>query len=179
VASARNALGVVAFRRGDLATAEREIRAALAQQTDVRLAHFNLALIAETHQDLETAVREYQAEIALHPTSFKAAFNLSRVFEHLGRSAEQEQALRQAIAINPGFAEGYLYLAKLYLDQGVRFDEAIALARRGLELAPRSEYAPLGHYVLADIFNRQGRADEAETERRAGRALERGASRGR
>jgi tetratricopeptide (TPR) repeat protein len=74
--------------------------------------------------------------------------------------------------MNPGFAEGYLYLAKLYLDRSERFDEAIALALKGLELAPRSEFAPLGHYVLADIYNRLGRTTEASEEASRGRALE-------
>ena len=36
--------------------------------------------------------------------------------------------------------------------------------------------APLGHFILADIYNRQGRAEEAERElraaERASRALE-------
>jgi arylsulfatase A-like enzyme/Tfp pilus assembly protein PilF len=172
VASARNALGVVFFKRGDLAAAEREIRAALGQQTDVRLAHFNLALIAEERGDRQTAIREYRMEIDLHPTSYKAAFNLGRIYEQLGRAAEQEQAFQQALVMNPVFAEGYLYLAKLYLDQGSRLDDAIELAKRGLALAPRSEYAPLGHYVLADIYSRLGRADEAEEEAARGRALE-------
>lgn len=172
VASARNALGVVAFKRGDLATAEREIRAALAQQSDVRLAHFNLALIAEARGDLQAAIRDYEAEVDLHPTSYKAAFNLGRVYEQLGRIAEQEQAFKQALVMNPAFAEGYVYLAKLYLDQGARLEEAIELAKQGLALAPRSEYAPLGHYVLADIYSRLGRADEAEEEAAHGRALE-------
>jgi arylsulfatase A-like enzyme/Tfp pilus assembly protein PilF len=172
VASARNALGVVWFRRGDLAQAEREIRAALAQQADVRLAHFNLALVAEARGDREAAVREYQTEIDLHPASYKAAFNLGRLFEQLGRRDEQERAFRQSVSMNPAFAEGYLYLAKFYLDVGDRLDEAVDLAQKGLALEPASEYAPLGHYVLADIYNRQGRAGEAETERRRGRALE-------
>ena len=51
-------------------------------------------------------------------------------------------------------------------------DEAVRLARKGLELAPTSEYAPLGHYVLADVYNRQGRTLDAAREAGLGRALE-------
>jgi TolA-binding protein len=65
-----------------------------------------------------------------------------------------------------------VYLAKAYLDSESNLDEAIRLARKGLELAPHSEYAPLGHYVLADVYNRQGRAQEAAQELAAGRSLE-------
>ena len=46
------------------------------------------------------------------------------------------------------------------------------MARKGLELAPKSPHAPLGHYVLADIYNRQGRSREAAEQLARGRALE-------
>ena len=63
-------------------------------------------------------------------------------------------------------------MAKLYLDLQQNLEEAMALARKGIELNPRSEYAPLGHYIIADIYGRQGRAAEAAREAAVGRALE-------
>ena len=172
VAAARNALGVIALKRGDADRAEQEIRAAIAQKPDVKLAHFNLALLAETRGDLQTAIREYQTEIDTQPNAYKAAFNLAKVYEQLGRAGEQEAAYRAAIAINPRFAEGYFYLAKLYLDQGRNLDEAIEIAKRGIAIGSRSEFAPLGHYVLADLYSRKGMAAEAQREAAKGRALE-------
>lgn len=172
VAAARNALGVVAFKRGDLTKAEQEIRSALAQKDDVRLAHFNLALIAEQRGDLKTAALEYQKEIDMQASAYKAAFNLGRLREHQGDAGGQETAYRKSIELNPRFAEGYFYLAKFYLDQGVRLDEAITLARRGLEVGPESEYAPLGHYVLADIYSRRGLVTESRREAERGREKE-------
>src|SRR6185437_1254013 len=171
--AARNALGVVALKRGDVAAAEREIRAAVAEKPDVRLAHFNLALVAEERRQPQEAIAEYRKEIELHPqASYKAWFNLGKIYAALGDRAAQADAYRHAIESNPGFAEGHLYLAKLYLDLGQRFDEALALARKGIELGPDADYAPLGHYVIADIYSRQGRRAEAEQEAARGRALE-------
>jgi arylsulfatase A-like enzyme/tetratricopeptide (TPR) repeat protein len=171
--AARNALGVVALKRGDAVTAEREIRAAVAENPDVRLAHFNLALLAEDRGRAQEAIAEYRKEIELHPpASYKAWFNLGKVYAGLGDRASQADAYRHAIEVNPSFAEGHLYLAKLYLDLGQKFDEALALARKGIELGPDAEYAPLGHYVIADIYSRQGRRAEAEQEAARGRALE-------
>jgi arylsulfatase A-like enzyme/Tfp pilus assembly protein PilF len=178
VASARNALGVVAFKRGDLAKAEQQIRAALAQKSDVKLAHYNLALIAEQRGDAQTAMREYQAEIDTQPYAYKAAFNLGKLHEQMGNAAAQEAAFKKSIELNPRFAEGYLYLAKLFLDQGRNFDEAVLLAKRGLEYGRGSEFAPLGHYVLADIYSRRGQHADAQREAQKGRALE-GATRAR
>jgi choline-sulfatase len=173
LAAARNALGVVALRRGDAVAAERDIRAAIAEKPDVRLAHYNLALLAEQQGDLPRAIAEYTKEIELHANSYKAAFNLGRVYERVGDTRGQVDAFKKAIEMNPSFAEGHLYLAKAYLDQERQLDEAVQLARKGLELAPTSEYAPLGHYVIADVLSRQGRRAEAEREAALGRALER------
>jgi tetratricopeptide (TPR) repeat protein len=97
---------------------------------------------------------------------------LGKLYEHLGDHASQEQSFRRAVEINPQFAEGYFYLAKLYLDQNRELEQAVALARRGLEVSPDSEYAPLGHYVLADIYNRRGKVAEAQREAELGRARE-------
>jgi tetratricopeptide (TPR) repeat protein len=171
VAPAHVALGVMAFNRGELAAAEREISRALELKPDVRLAHFNLALIAETHEDWQKAESEYRRELQLHPDAFKAAFNLSRLYERIGNRSAEIGALKESIAANDAFAEGYLYLARATLDSG-DLDQAAAMARKGLEIDPRSAQAPLGHYVLADVFSKRGRMADAQRELSAGRALE-------
>lgn len=171
VAPARVALGVLAIQGGDAAAAEREIAAALALKPDVRLAHFNLALIAEAREDWPKAETEYRRELELHPDAFKAAFNLSRVYERMGNRGAEIGALRESIAANDAFAEGYLYLARASLNGG-DLDQAAAMARKGLALDPRSGEAPLGHYVLADVYSRRGNLADAQRELTAGRALE-------
>src|SRR5205085_1212575 len=158
--------------QGDLTSAETQIRQALEMKSDVRLAHYNLALLAEKRNDPATAQAEYSRELELHPNNFKAAFNLGKLYEAQRRPGEQETAYRKAIEANPEFGEGYFYLAKLLLDQGRAFDEAVTLAKKGLEVAPKSAYAPLGHYVLADLYSRLGRRADAAAEAERGRALE-------
>jgi tetratricopeptide (TPR) repeat protein len=145
-------------------------------KADVRLAHFNLALLAEKRKDSQTAQTEYLRELEVHPDNFKAAFNLGKLYEAQRRPADQEAAYRKSIAANPEFGEGYFYLAKLLLDQGRGFDEAVTLARKGLDVAPQSPYAPLGHYVLADLYSRLGRPADAAAEAQKGRVLEKKSS---
>jgi arylsulfatase A-like enzyme/Tfp pilus assembly protein PilF len=171
-ASARNALGALAFKRGDVGGAEREIRAALAMKPDVRLAHYNLALIAEQRSDDRTAEAEYRREVELHPGAYKAAFNLSRLYERQGNVVQQMASLKSAIESNPQFAEGYLFLAKAYVDTNGDPAEAIRLARRGLDLRPDPSVAPLGHYAMAAALMKQGHGDAAARELAAGRVLE-------
>jgi tetratricopeptide (TPR) repeat protein len=121
---------------------------------------------------LSAAVDEYKREIELYPTSYKAEFNLGRLYEQIGDVPAQLEAYKKAIEINPNFAEGHLFLAKLYLDLNQTLDEAVTLARKGLELGPASEYAPLGHYVIADVYAREGRMADSARQAALGRALE-------
>lgn len=172
VAPAKNALGAIAFMRGDVDTARKLALEALALRKDVRLAHYNLALIAESRGDMATAEREYLEELDLHPDAYKAAFNLSRVYAKIGESELEMEALKMAIDGNPSFADGHFFLARAYLTHGGNMNEAARLARKGLDLAPTSEMAPLGHYVLADVYNRQGRPGEAAREVALARSLE-------
>jgi arylsulfatase A-like enzyme/tetratricopeptide (TPR) repeat protein len=168
-ASALNALGVIAFQHGDAATAERYARQAIEIKKDVRLAHYNLALIAESRKDLPGAETEYKKELELHPNAFRAAFNLAMLYDQQGNRTAQVDALKQAIEQNPYFPEGKLFLAKAYLDAGINLPEAIGLARESLSLKLRPELTPLAHFVLADLYNRVGRPDEASREVALGR----------
>ena len=172
VAPAKNSLAAIAFKRGDLETASRLAREALELRSDVRLAHYNLALIAETRGDLATAEREYLEELDLYPETYKAAFNLSRVYAQMGEKQLEIDALRQALDGNPKFADGHFFLARALLASGGDVAEAVRLAREGLKLAPTSEMAPLGHYVLADVYNRRGQPGEAAREVAIARSLE-------
>jgi arylsulfatase A-like enzyme/Flp pilus assembly protein TadD len=172
VAAAKNALGAIAFRRGDVESARRLSLEALELRPDVRLAHYNLALIAEARGDLASAEREYLEELDLHPETYKAAFNLSRVYAQMGEKQLEIEALRQALDGNPEFADGHFFLARALLASGGDMNEAARLAQEGLKLAPASEMAPLGHYVLADVYNRRGRPGDAAREVAMARSLE-------
>jgi len=64
-----------------------------------------------------------------------------------------------------------LYLSKHYLDIG-DLERARELAQRGMELEPEPSMAPLGHFILADVYNRMGRLEDAERELAEARRLE-------
>jgi tetratricopeptide (TPR) repeat protein len=173
MAAAQNARGVIALNRQDLRSAEALINEALAIKADVRLAHFNLALIAEQRRDARLAEEYYRKELELYPESYKVEFNLGRLLGAIGDRTGQEEAFVRALEINPDFAEGHFFLAKALLDANRELDRAADLARNGLSLGPSPAMAPMGHYLLADIFTRQGRAQDSEREVAEARALER------
>jgi len=92
------------------------------------------------------------------------------LYEQRGDSAAQLRAYQSAVLSNPRFAEGHLFLAKLSLDLR-KLNEAIDSARRGLELQPAGEWAPLGHFVLADALAAQGHREAAAREAAKGHRL--------
>jgi hypothetical protein len=75
------------------------------------------------------------------------------------------------VAKAPEFGACYIYLAREELGAG-RLDAAVDLAKRGLAAQARSDAAPLGHFVLADVYNRRGQPKQAEEEAGKGRKLE-------
>ena len=172
MAAARNALGVVALnkgrsrrgRNGDSRRPRLEARRA-AGALQPGAARREAGRHGDRAGGIPEGARAASGTISRPPSTWGSCTKRS-----VG-PAEQEAAYRQAIAINADFGEGYFYLAKLLLDQGQRFDEAVALAKKGLEVAPKSSYAPLGHYVLADLYSRMGRpADAAAEAKRAKRS---------
>lgn len=165
--------GAVALLRSDLEAAQRLFEEALAIQPDVRLAHFNLALLAEERGDPRAAADFYRRELDIHPQSYRVQFNLGRLLDSLGDRYGATAAIEQSIEINPEFAIGHFFLAKSLVDRNEELDRAMDLARTGLELDPGSDMAPMGHYLLADIYTRLGQPEEARRELASARALER------
>ena len=171
-ALAHNLLGSAYLGKKMLEPAEREIRRALEMRPQIPDAHYSLGLLYEEKGNLARASEEYRKEIEIHPAASPAYFNLGLLCAKTGDGKAAIRNFKEAIAANPRFARAYLFLAKTYLGRNENYDEAISLARKGLELEPEAESAPLGHYVLADIFNRLGRLPEYRAELEKGRALE-------
>jgi arylsulfatase A-like enzyme/predicted Zn-dependent protease len=162
-ARAEVGLAVVAFRAGRAVEARAALARALAIDPRARWARFNAALIAESEGDAARAVSEYRAEIDAYPDAYKALFNLGRLLGKTGDRLGAVDALRRCVEHQPEWPIGRFYLAQALLLSG-DLEGAKLEARQGLTLDPKSNYASLGHLVLADVYNRQGRAGEAREE---------------
>lgn len=161
--AAYDGLGVIAFTRGDVADAEQLVRRGLSLEPRLRTAHYNLGRIREAKGDVAGAEALYREELATYPDHGRARFNLAQILRARGDRDGYLAELREGIAKSPDFGPCYWYLAREELGAG-RLDAAADLARRGLEAQPVSDVAALGHYVLADVYTRQGHADKAREE---------------
>jgi arylsulfatase A-like enzyme/Tfp pilus assembly protein PilF len=151
--------------------AEQALRQALERRPGLETAHFNLGLVYEERGDVTRAMAAYEQEVGANPKAFRASFNLAKLLQRAGRSAEAVQRFRESVAAAPEFGTGHLYLAKGLLDLG-QLEAAEAAAREGLGKNPEPRLAPLGHYVLADVYNRRGQPARAQAEVAKARRLE-------
>ncbi len=171
-APARNLKGQCLLSLGRLDEAEAEFRRALEMDERLSDAWYNLALLFEARGDAAGAIEAYETRLEAAPKDFRSHFNLAQLYGAMGDPARMEASFRLALEANPEFAVGHLYLAKALLDRGELL-EAEVTALRGLGLDPEPDMAPFGHFVLADIYNRQGRLAEAQREARRGQSLRR------
>ena len=161
LAAAHNALGAIAYQRGELDAAEARVRQALAVEPDLPTARFNLARVLEARGRDADAEPLYRQELADNPGHGRAHLNLALLLKRRGDGEGYLAELRRGVEQAPRSGACYLFLAHEELRAG-RLDAAAGLAKRGLELDRSSDAAPLGFYVLADVFGRQGRPAEAE-----------------
>ncbi|HSD65053.1 MAG TPA: sulfatase-like hydrolase/transferase, partial [Vicinamibacteria bacterium] len=171
--AAYNSLAALAFERGDMVEAERLVRRGLELEEDLRSSRFNLGRILEARGETAEAEKLYREELARFADNGRARFNLAQLARQRGDRAAFLAELRESTEKAPEFGPAFFFLAREELDAG-RLDAAAELARKGLEVDKGSRVAPLGHYVLADVYNRQGRAAEASDEVAKARKIEAG-----
>jgi len=154
-----------------LEEAKKEIATALEMNSELPTAHFNLALVHEEEDDVPAAISAYEKELEISPKDFRSHFNVAKLYGKAGNALKTKEHFEKAIETNDKFAIGHLYLAKFYLDEG-DLEKAQELALKGIELGPEPTMAPLGHFILADVYNRQGRFGDAERELRRAQRLQ-------
>jgi arylsulfatase A-like enzyme/Tfp pilus assembly protein PilF len=161
--SAYNSLGVIAFRRGDYASAETLVRKGLELEAKVPTGHYNLAQIEERRGNLAAAEDLYRKELEIYPDSGKARFNLAQLLRQKGDTEGYLRELREGTDKAPDFGPCYFFLAREELAAG-DLEGARGTAEKGLAADPRSPEAPLGHYVLADVYARKGDSERSQRE---------------
>jgi len=155
----------------DYERAEKEVERTLSINPEFPTAYYNLALIHEGRGELGSAIDAYVKEIEVAPKDYKAHFNVAKLYGSRRQPEKMKRHFELAIEHNEEFAIGHFYLAKLHLDNG-NLELAQQLATKGVDLGPEPKMAPFGHFILADIYNRQGRLQDAERELLTARRLQ-------
>jgi arylsulfatase A-like enzyme/predicted Zn-dependent protease len=171
--ASHTALAAIYLVRENLAKAEEHIAAGLAINPRITNLQYNRAQLLEKQGKPEEAAAAYKSELEHSPKHFKASFNLSRLCRFLGREDEERRYLELTIEINPEFPLGYFYLARIMLNRGENYEEAVSLVKKGIELRPDDKDLPLGYFLLADLYGRLGQERLAAENFRKGQQLSR------
>ena len=128
-------LGARARRRGSAAGARLARQALAINPSDVDaylVVAGEAAGDARHHDDARQAL---QKALAVNPSSLGAHALLAALAYVEDKDAEYQAEIAKALAIAPGYGEAYRVVAELTA-QNYRFDEAVTVARRALEIDP-------------------------------------------
>jgi predicted CXXCH cytochrome family protein len=144
-------------QRDALAAAEDELAAAELVNADRPETHLNVGLLDTRRARPGDAETEYRTALRLDPKFVPAMMNLADLDRMLGRDAQGEALLRQALVIEPGNADVTHSLGLLLVRQH-NYAEALPALRRAADLAPDNvRYG----YVYAIALNSTGSPDQA------------------
>jgi len=141
--------------------AETILRSIVAEHDRFPLARFHLALLQEEQGRFEEAKKLYREEIDHYPKAYNARFNYGKLLLREGDLPGYLSQMEEVISLAPQQPQGYLFLARGLVNDGIQLDRAEELVRKGLSLAGGDELLTLGYLLLADIYSRRGDADSA------------------
>ena len=98
-------------------------------------------------------------------------YNLSRLYRETGNETKESEYLKACLEADPAFPLTYFYLARIHLNRGERYAEAVDLVKKGIELKPDKADLPLGYFLLADLYSRLGNMALSDEYARKGREL--------
>ena len=138
---ARVNMARILMAKGDFSGAKR-----LLKETRTADAGQRLYLIQAEAQLLQEAGRRDAAYALLgraleaHPDQPELLYDRAMAAERLGKIPEAEQNLKKLIRIQPGNAQAYNALGYTLVEHSTRYEEALPLLQKALELAPEDPY---------------------------------------
>jgi tetratricopeptide (TPR) repeat protein len=140
--------------------AEEELKRAIARDGSLPQAHLLLGQIALFRGRLDECIALTRRELAIAPGNAMAFSQLGDAYVRSSRWDEAIAALQQSLWLNPFYSAPYILLGKAYTRKG-QLATAEGMLRRAVEYDPNNRTA---HYLLAQLLQQTGRADEARRE---------------
>ena len=160
--SSFNNLGQILMESGRLDEAYEMLRKAIEVNPKHGPAYNNLGTLHGRRGQVNEAENMYRKAVELDPANSVALSNLGFLYYKLERYAEAEPIWRGLLELNPQVANFYLNLAGAIAEQGVRLDEALALAHKGMELAKTPAEIGNAHGTLGVVLLNRGELEKAE-----------------
>jgi len=131
-AAAHFNLGLLKAEQNRVKEAERELKEAFRLDPKMAPAAYNLCILAAKDRPQE-ALSWCRRAVALNPQEPKYAYTLAFYQKKQGDLKNAAATLKDILPRRPGFTDGYLLLAEIYLQQGER-SQAEAVLRQALQV---------------------------------------------
>jgi tetratricopeptide (TPR) repeat protein len=142
------------------AAAAEELKRAVAKDSALPQANLLLGQLALFRGQFDESVALTQRELAIAPGNAMAYYQLGDAYLRQARIDEAIAALQQSLWVNPFYSGPYILLGKAYT-QKRQPATAEGMLRRAIEYDPNNRTA---HYLLAQLLQQTGRAEEARRE---------------
>ncbi|MGH9867732.1 MAG: tetratricopeptide repeat protein [Candidatus Polarisedimenticolia bacterium] len=155
-----NNLGTLDLAENQLEAARARFEQSMKADPEYPSAHNNLGAVLGMLGREAEAFEHYKKAVELDPRYTDAQFNLAR--SHLVRSHPDEaiRMLESLVKVDPGYGKAWLQLGMLEAQQG-NLKSALSHAQEAVRVMPSSFDA---HNLLADIYVREGRKEDARRE---------------
>ena len=145
-------------RNTRFAGSEENHRATLAKNPDDIDAHHNLGLLYLERRKFSMAEEEFGEIVRIVPRDAEGHYYLGVAYTRRHKYDEARDAFETVIRLDPRFVQAYANLGLLHNMKQDQDEEAIAAARRAVEVDSRFAY---GHFVLGFIYGSRGQDDQA------------------
>ena len=162
-------------RTASLAKAEATMAKVLSLRPNDALAHETMGGILIQTKRADRGIAELERALALDPNLAAAHGDMGFAKLFTGRTEEIEAHEDEALRLSPRDNSAWLWLHALAVGKMTlgADEEAIALFRRSIQVNPTF---PLAHFILAATLANHGERGEAQSEAKAGLALDPGFS---
>jgi Tfp pilus assembly protein PilF len=151
------------IKEGNTNAAIAQFRKAIAIDSHLPGAHFELAELLNTSQDpvvKKDAEQEYRVAIQQNPQDEKSICALAEIAETRGDTKQAFDDYSKAVMLRPGDANAQLGLAKALIEMNQQ-GRALPLLELSAQLEPTNATV---HYRLATLYRKMGRLDDAKRE---------------
>jgi tetratricopeptide (TPR) repeat protein len=154
-------LGASYEARRDNKKAIEEYRLAIQKKPDFAGLHYALGNVYWKEGDMPQAEKEFLEELKIAPENYLTTWKLGNIYLLNKQYELAFQYLEQAIRQRPDLGQAHRDLGKALLQTDGDLARATAHLKRVTELAPEE---PTTHYLLAQVYRKQGRRTEQTAE---------------
>jgi tetratricopeptide (TPR) repeat protein len=137
-----------------------ELKRAIAKKPNLPQANLLLGQLALFRGQFDESITLTKRELTIAPGNAVAHYQLGDAYIRQSRWDDGIAALQQSLWLNPFYSAPYILLGKAYSHKG-QPATAEGMLRRAVEYDPNNRTA---HYLLAQLLQQAGRAEEAKQE---------------